>query len=48
MVLIVKYSILEVMMKYQKYLILKMKDGLKFGMMYLCNIIMNKMEHLNH
>ena len=41
---ILKCSILEVMMKYQKNLIQKMKDGLKFGMMYSCNIIKKKME----
>ena len=41
--LILKYSILEVKMKYLHLLILKMKDGLKFGIMFSCNLIKMKM-----
>ena len=36
----------EVMMRFQKFLILKTRDGLKFGMMFLCNMRRKQMELL--
>ena len=45
-VLILRYFILEVMMRFHLYLMLMMIDGLKYGIMFLCSLIEKRMGQL--